>query len=115
MQAVIEHRVQAASEHGDDAYRQPEQEPALRVPGLAPGYQHPHQAAGQREHWSEAVTSSLWVAGEVDQGHPGCDKRKTEPTQDHSRRRRCQPEAARRDLRRHRCLPARWLRFPHAT
>ena len=53
--AVVEHCVQAAVHHGEDGYGHAKQQPALRVPGLAPRYQHPEQAAEHGEHRSGTI------------------------------------------------------------
>lgn len=108
MHAVVQHRILATAEHGDDHYPQAKQEPALRVPGLAPGHQHPEQAAGQSERRGKPVFRGPQVAGEAGQQHPGGYQRKTESAEDHSRHRRCPPEATPRGLRRRNAGPARW-------
>jgi len=76
--AVTEHRVQPAVQHDKHAHRHAEQKPALWVPGLTPGHQHPHQTADQAGRHGGTIAGDLQVAGERGQQHPGGDKRQAE-------------------------------------
>jgi hypothetical protein len=62
------------------------QEPALRVPRLALGHQHPQQAEGQCESKSRAVARSPQIASQVSQGHPGGYQRQPERAEEDSHR-----------------------------
>jgi GNAT superfamily N-acetyltransferase len=114
MHAIIEHRVQPADQHGKEARRRAEQEPALRVAGLTPGHQHPHQTAARARRRGGTVAGELEVAGEGGQQDPGGYEHQAERAEDRGRR-RGQPEVALGDRSCPKCLAARWLRLRHGA
>jgi hypothetical protein len=110
---VVGHRVEAGIIAERSEGRQTEDDPAKRVARPPPGNDEPHhREASGNPHRKGGAAGVQALVRQPGQGRSGDRQRHHQAAEDHGRRGRCQPEAARRDLRRHRRLPARWLRLP---